>query len=61
MDRTRKLQLIYLLNTYKYENLDILEKALNKADTGLQVMIENHLRNIENVKAMLECEVEIDK
>lgn len=61
MDRTRKLQLIYLLNTYKYENLDILEKALNKADTGLQVMIENHLRNIENVKAMFECEVEIDK
>lgn len=61
MERTLKLQLIYLLNTYKYETLDTLEKALVGADTGLQIIIENHLRNIENVKAMLECDVQIDK
>ncbi len=61
MERTLKLQLIYLLNTYKYETLDTLEKALVGADTSLQIIIENHLRNIENVKAMLECDVQIDK
>lgn len=61
MERARKLQLIHLLNTYKHETLESLEKAVNGADKSLQVLIENHLRNIENVKTLLECEVELER
>lgn len=61
MERARKLQLIYLLNTYKHETLESLEKAVNGADKSLQVLIENHLRNIENVKTLLECEIELER
>ncbi|MBU5469156.1 hypothetical protein KQI85_02045 [Falcatimonas sp. MSJ-15] len=58
MNRTQKLQLVYLLNSYKVENLNTLELAMKmKAEESFQVLIENHLRTIESLISMLNCEI----
>lgn len=58
MNRTQKLQLVYLLNSYKVENLNTLELAMKmKTGESFKVLIENHLRTIESLISMLNCEI----